>query len=86
MDNSQMQSLLQSLKTNQNALQSIMTSRDGQTLIRQLTQKDGGAALQRAATNASRGNTAELAQMIGQLMQSQEGSELVNRINNSIKK
>ena len=55
-------------------------------LMRQLTNQDGGAALQRAARSASQGDTAELSRMIGKLMESREGAELIRRINQSAQK
>lgn len=85
MDN-KTQSLIQNLKNNQAALRTIMASRDGQTLMRQLTQRDGGASLQRAAQAASKGDTAELTQMISRLMESREGAELIQRISSSVQK
>ena len=78
--------LAEQLKRNPAMLQQLMQSRDGQTLMQMLTQKDRGAALQRAAQSAARGNTADLAQLVSQVMQSPGGAELVQRINQAIQK
>lgn len=78
--------LAEQLKRNPAMLQQLMQSRDGQTLMHMLTQKDRGAALQRAAQSAARGNTADLAQLVSQVMQSPGGAELVQRINQAIQK
>ncbi|MDR3730280.1 MAG: hypothetical protein Q3X94_10965 [Oscillospiraceae bacterium] len=79
-------SMIENLRQNQGALKAILSSSDGQMLMRQLTSQDGGAALQRAARSASQGDTAELSRMIGKLMESREGAELIRRINQSAQK
>ena len=74
------------LKQNPAMLKNLMQSRDGQTLMRMLTQQDQGAALQKAAQSAARGDTADMVQMVTQLMQSPDGAALVERINKAIQK
>ncbi len=78
--------LFHQLKNDPSALRSLMTSQDGQALMQMLTQKDRGAGLQKAVQSAARGNTADMARMIQQLMQSPDGAALVQRINQSIQK
>ncbi len=78
--------LMEQLKRNPAMLQSLMQSRDGQMLMQMLTQHDRGAALQRAAQSAMRGSTADLANLVNQVMQSPGGAELMERINKSVQK
>ena len=54
--------------------------------MRMLTQQDQGASLQRAVQSAARGDTAEMAQMVQKLMQSPDGAELIDRINQATRK
>ena len=78
--------LAEQLKSNPEMLRSLMQSQDGQMLMRMLTQGDSGAGLQRAVQSASKGNTAEMVQMVKQLMQSPEVASLVERINRAVQK
>ena len=52
--------MAQQLGRNPAALRALMQSRDGQALMRMLTQQDQGASLQRAVQSAARGDTAEM--------------------------
>ena len=76
--------LAEQLKNNPAMLNALMRSKDGQTLMQMLTKNDQGAGLQRAVQSAARGNTAEMVQMMNRIMQSPEGSALIQRINQSI--
>ena len=67
-------------------LQNLIRSKDGQALMQMLMQNSGGASLQQAAQAAAKGNPAELARMIQQVMQSPGGAELVERINRAVQK
>lgn len=78
--------LAEQLKNNPAILRSLMQSQDGQMLMKLLTQGDSGVKLQRAVQAASKGNTAEMVQMVNQLMQSPEGASLVERINRAVQK
>ena len=78
--------LIQALKANPGAVQAQIRTQDGQSLLRMLTQRDQGAALQRAAQNAARGDTSEMAGMISQIMKSPEGAALIQRINQTVRK
>ena len=78
--------LIDTLRNNPAHLQALFRTQDGQNLMRMLTQADQGAALQRAAQNAARGDTAEMVRMVSQVMQSPEGAALVNRINQAVRK
>ena len=78
--------LTEQLKNNPAMLRSLMQSQDGQMLIRMLTQGDQGAGLQRAVQAASKGNTAEMVQMVNRIMQSPDGAALVDRINKAVQK
>ena len=74
------------LKQNPAMLKNLMQSRDGQALMRMLTQQDQGASLQKAAQSAAKGDPAELARMVTKVMQSPDGAALVERINKAIQK
>ena len=78
--------LVNQLKGNPAMLRSLMQSRDGQALMQMLTQGDGGAGLQRAVQSAAKGDTTAMVQMVNQIMQSQEGAELVERINKAARR
>ena len=78
--------LAEQLKRNPALLRQLAQSKDGQTLMRMLTQQDQGAALQKAAQSAARGDTADMVQMVTQLMQSPDGAALVERINKALRK
>ena len=78
--------MTEQLKSNPALLRSLMQSQDGQMLMRMLTQEDSGAGLQRAVQAAAKGNTAEMAHMVNQIMKSPEGAALVERINRTVQK
>ena len=79
MDNNQ--DLMRQLQQNQDALLQMMHSSDGQRLIAMMQQQSG---LQQAAGAAARGDASQLTQMVQQLMRTQEGAELVDRINRTM--
>lgn len=81
-----MNRLAQELRQNPAALQALMQSPDGQTLMRLLTQKDQGAGLQQAVQSAMKGDTTKMADMVRQIMQSPGGAQLVERINQATRK
>ena len=74
------------LQRDPSAAQRVMQSPDGQALMQMLAGNDGGAALQQAMSQASSGNTAQLAEMIRQVMQSPEGASLVRNLGSSFLK
>jgi hypothetical protein len=76
--------LADQLKRNPAALKALMGSRDGQTLMRMLTQGDQGAGLQRAVQAAAHGDTADLAKLVNQVLQSPGGAELAERIRKAV--
>ena len=78
--------LVDQLKGNPAMLRSLMQSRDGQTLMRMLTQGDQGAGLQRAVQSAAKGRPEEMVRLINQVMQSPGGADLVERINRAVQK
>ena len=78
--------LIETLKNNPGTVQALLRTQDGQNLMRMLTQEDHGAALQRAAQSAARGDTSEMARMVSQIMRSPEGAALVQRINKAVQK
>jgi len=78
--------MAEQLKRNPAMLHALMQSRDGQTLLQMLTQKDHGAGLQRAVQSAARGNTEEMVKMVSQVMQSPDGAALIQRINQALQK
>ena len=81
-----MKRTLENLKSNPAAAQALFQSGDGKRLMELLTQGDQGAALQRAAQNASQGNLNEMMQMIKQVMASPEGAALAKRISDAAQK
>ena len=81
-----MAQMAEHLKQNPAMLKNLMQSRDGQALMRMLTQQDQGASLQKAAQSAAKGDPAELARMVAKMMQSPDGAALVERINKAIQK
>ena len=81
-----MAQMAEHLKQNPAMLKNLMQSRDGQALMRMLTQQDQGASLQKAAKSAAKGDPAELARMVAKMMQSPDGAALVERINKAIQK
>ena len=76
--------LVERLKRDPSAIQSIMQSRDGQQLMQMLSGQDGGAALHRAAAEASGGNNAEMIRLIKNVMSSPNGAALVQRIHDGL--
>lgn len=79
------QELMEKLQNDRSALERLMRSPDGTRLMQLLTQKDGGAALKNAAGSAARGDTAQMAQLVQQLMQSDEGAAIAERLRRSLR-
>lgn len=77
--------LIQKFQKNRELAQQIMQSNDGQTLMSLLTQ-DGGRSLQEATQSAAQGDTSKLANLLGSVMQTPQGAELMHRINDIAKK
>ena len=78
--------MMSRFKRDPGAAQRVMESADGQALMQMLSGGDGGAGLQQAMSQASAGNTAQLAEMIRQVMQSPQGAALVRNIGTSFLK
>lgn len=78
--------LVQKLKKNPAALQSIMQSQDGQKLMQMLSGSDHGVSLNRATAQAIGGNTADMVQMLKNVMSSPEGAALIQRIGENLQK
>ncbi len=76
---------IERLKQNKGLAEQIMRSGDGQQLMRLLSGGDGGAALERAAQSAAKGDTAALSRMLQSLMQSPDGAAVISRINDKAK-
>jgi len=76
--------IMDSLKTNPAAVQTLFRSRDGQELLQLLTRDDQGASLQQAAQTAARGDTSEMLRLVAKVVKSPEGAELISRINRTI--
>ena len=74
------------LQRDPGAAQRALQSSDGQALMQMLSGPDGGASLNQAMQQASAGNTAQLASMIRQVMQSPEGAALIRNIGTSFMK
>lgn len=78
--------MMEKLQKNPAAIHQLMHSQDGQALMRILNGTDGGASLQKAVMQAAGGNTAQITQMLQQVMQSPEGVALVSRISQTLQK
>ena len=78
--------LAEQLKNNPALLRSFMQSQDGQKLMHLLTKNDQGIGLQQAVQEAVRGNTAQMTEMVKNIMQSPDGAALIERINKAIQK
>lgn len=79
--------LIDRLRRDPTAVQSLMTSADGQRLMQLLSGGDGGRTLQQAAGEAAAGNTlqmAQMAQMLKSVMSTPEGAALLRRIRDSL--
>ena len=77
---------IERLKQNKELASQRMRSGDGKTLMTLLTRDDGGAALNKAAASAAKGNTAELAQMLRGLMNDPNAAAVMSRLSESAKK
>ena len=64
--------LIDRLRRDPKAVQSLMTSADGQRLMQLLSGGDGGRTLQQAAGEAAAGNTLQMAQMLKSIMSTPE--------------
>jgi hypothetical protein len=82
----QQKDMMARLQRDPGAVQRVMESSDGQALMQMLSGTDGGTGLQQAMAQASSGNTAQLAEMIRQVMQSPQGAALVRNIGTSLLK
>lgn len=69
--------LIDRLRRDPKAVQSLMTSADGQRLMQLLSGGDGGRTLQQAAGEAAAGNTLQMAQMLKSVMSTPEGTALL---------
>lgn len=81
-----MKQIINQVKNDPQTVQRIMQSQDGQKLLQMLTRNDGGQRLNQATNACNNGNTADMVQMLKTLMQSPEGSQLINRIGNQLNK
>lgn len=61
-------------------IKKVLGTSEGQALLRILT-RDGGNTLRQAANALKSGNTALAQNIVGPLLQSQEASELIKKIN-----
>ncbi len=78
--------LVEKFKKNQELAQKIMSGEDGRQLMELLTASDGGEALRSAAQQAEQGDTKALSALLGGLMQSPQGAELMRRLNETAKR
>lgn len=76
---------IERLKQNKGLAEQIMRSGDGRRLMELLTKKDGGAALDRAAKAAARGETQELSALLQDVLQNKEGAAVMSRLNDTAK-
>ena len=82
----QQKDMMARLQRDPDAVQRVMESSDGQALMQMLSGTDGGTGLQQAMAQASSGNTAQLTEMIRQVMQSPQGAALVRNIGTNLLK
>ena len=76
---------IERLKQNKELASQLMRSGDGKALLSLLSQGDGGAALNRAAASAAKGDTAELARMLQGLMNDPNAAAVMKRLNDTAK-
>ena len=76
----ELQELAERLRRDPAAVQAVMESPDGKALQRALQGRDGGAGLERAAAQAAGGNTAQMAQLLKNVLATPEGAKLLRRI------
>ncbi len=76
---------IERLKQNKGLAEQIMRSGDGQQLMQMLTGSDGGAALNRAAANAAKGDTRELSAMLQGMMNDPKTAAMMSRLNDKAK-
>lgn len=78
--------MIERLKKNPAAAQALLNSPDAQALMRLLQGQDGGQSLDRAASQAAGGNTAQMTQMLKNVMSTPGGAQLIKRIAQSLQK
>ena len=76
---------IERLKQNKGLAEQIMRSGDGQQLMQMLAGNDGGAALNRAAASAAKGDTRELSQMLQGMMNDPKAAAVMSRLNHTAK-
>ena len=76
----EIQEMAERLRRDPGAVRAVMESADGQALLRALAGRDGGAGLDRAAAQAAGGNTAQMAQMLKNILATPGGAQLLQRI------
>ena len=76
---------IERLRQNKELATQLMRSGDGKTLLATLTKDDGGAALNRAAASAAKGDTAELARMLQGLMNDPNAAAAMRRLSETAK-
>ena len=79
------QDMMQKLKSDPQALKSVMQSQDGRALLGMLSGGDN-AALSRAARQAAGGDTAALSAMLQQVLSTPDGAALVQRLEDSLRR
>lgn len=65
------------MKKRSRLCRALLNSPEGKALLRLLTQGDGGAALERAAQNASHGSTAELTALLNGVLAHFDSSDFL---------
>ena len=78
--------IIERLKKNPALAQALLNSPDAQALMRMLQGQDGGQALDRAASQAAGGNTAQMTQMLKNIMSTPGGAQLIKRLAKSLQK
>ncbi|MBQ2062310.1 MAG: hypothetical protein II458_06505 [Oscillospiraceae bacterium] len=78
--------LIERLKRNPGLARDLLNSPDAQALMRMLQGKDGGHALEQAASQAAQGNTVQMTQMLKSIMSTPGGAQIIRRIAQNMQK
>lgn len=77
---------LQQLLSDKKALERVAKSPDAQALAGMITQGQDQASLKKIAEDAAKGNTAQLNQIIQNIVRSPGGAQLLQRLSGTIEK
>ena len=78
------QEMIEQLRKNPKAVEQLMHSPDGMRLMQMMSAADGGMGLKSAAAAAQKGNTAQMAKLVQNVMASKEGKALAERMQKTL--